>query len=263
MLSAKVAFITGGAGGIGYSIAERFLREDACVILADKDKSSLNFARKKLEKKFNNDNIRTVYCDVTIESEVISAMEYASKEYGGINILVCNAGIASSASIENTTLELWNKNMDILSTGYFLTAREGFKILKQQNTGGSIIFVGSKNALVPSPNASAYCTAKAAEIQLARSFAVEGSNFGIRCNVVNPDAVLKGSKIWGGKWRKERADAYNINNDDLENYYKERSLLKRNVLPEDIAEATYFWASDLSSKSTGNIINVDAGHLPS
>lgn len=262
VLSAKIAFITGGAGAIGYSIAERFLKEDACVILADKDKVSLDLARDKLVKKFNRDNIQTIHCDVTIESQVVNAMEYASKEYGGIDILVCNAGIASSASIEETTLELWNKNMDILSTGYFLTSREGFKILKKQNTGGSIIFIGSKNGLVASPNASAYCTAKASEIQLARSLAVEGANSGIRCNVVNPDAVLRGSKIWGGKWRKERADAYSINNDDLENYYKERSLLKRSVFPEDIAEAVYFWASELSSKSTGNIINVDAGYTP-
>jgi NAD(P)-dependent dehydrogenase (short-subunit alcohol dehydrogenase family) len=175
---------------------------------------------------------------------------------------VSNAGIASSAPIEQTSLDLWNKNINILTTGYFLISREAFKLLKVQGIGGSIVFVASKNALVASPNASAYCTAKAAELQLARSVALEGAETGIRCNVVNPDAVLRGSKIWTGKWREERAAAYNMNETELETHYRARSLLKQNVFPEDIAEAIYFFASDKSSKSTGNIINVDAGHAP-
>jgi NAD(P)-dependent dehydrogenase (short-subunit alcohol dehydrogenase family) len=141
-----------------------------------------------------------------------------------------------------------------------LAAREGFKILKKQKTGGSMVFISSKNGLVASPQASAYCAAKASEIQLARTIAIEGAPLGIRCNVVNPDAVFKGSKIWDSKWRKERADAYNICDDSLEEYYSKRSLLKRNVFPEDVAEAVYFWATESSSKSTGNIINVDAGN---
>ena len=135
--------------------------------------------------------------------------------------------------------------------------------MKAQNTGGAIVFIASKNALVASPNASAYCTAKAAEIQLSRGVALEGAPLGIRCNVVNPDAVLRGSKIWTGKWREERAASYNMSEDELENHYRNRSLLKRDVFPEDIAEAVYFLSADLSSKSTGNIINVDAGHPPS
>jgi NAD(P)-dependent dehydrogenase (short-subunit alcohol dehydrogenase family) len=171
--------------------------------------------------------------------------------------------MASSAPLDETSVEMWNLNFSILAEGYFLVCREGFKILKAQAVGGSIIIVASKNGLVASPNASAYCTAKAAELQLSRSVALEGAPYGIRCNVVNPDAVLKGSGIWDGKWRKERAAAYKIDTDQLEEHYRKRSLLKKNVYPEDVAEALYFFASEDSSKSTGNIINIDAGHAPS
>ena len=150
--------------------------------------------------------------------------------------------------------------MDILSTGYFLVSREAFKFMRAQNIGGSIVFVASKNGLAASPNASAYCTAKAAEIHLARCLALEGAEVGIRVNVVNPDAVLRGSKIWSGEWLDQRASTYKTDKDGLEEMYRQRSMLKRSVFPEDIAEAAYFFASDLSAKSTGNIINVDAGN---
>jgi rhamnulose-1-phosphate aldolase/alcohol dehydrogenase len=259
-LSSSIAFITGGAGGIGFAIAKRLLQDDATVVLADIDQNSLNTVKDKLTKEFDKDRVRIIVCDVTNESAMVKSMEYTATQYGGLDILVCNAGIASSASLESTTLKLWNKNFDILSTGYFLTAREGFKILKKQNMGGSIVFISSKNGLVASAQASAYCAAKASEIQLARVIAIEGAPLGIRCNVVNPDAVFKGSKIWDSKWRKERAVAYNICDSSLEDYYSKRSLLKRNVFPEDVAEAVYFWAQESSAKSTGNIINVDAGN---
>ena len=151
--------------------------------------------------------------------------------------------------------------MSILSTGYFLVAREAFRMLKTQGIGGSMIFVASKNGLAASPGASAYCTAKASEIHLARCLALEGAPEGIRVNTVNPDAVLRGSKIWSGEWLDQRASTYGTDKEGLEEMYRQRSLLKRSVLPEDIAEATYFFASEASSKSTGNIINVDAGNV--
>jgi NAD(P)-dependent dehydrogenase (short-subunit alcohol dehydrogenase family) len=135
--------------------------------------------------------------------------------------------------------------------------------MKRQKLGGSVVFVASKNGLAASPNAAAYSTAKAAEIHLARVLALEGAADGIRVNVVNPDAVLRGSKIWTGEWREQRAAAYNMKPDELEEHYRRRSLLKRDVLPEDVAEAIYFLASDLSAKSTGNIVNVDAGNAQS
>jgi NAD(P)-dependent dehydrogenase (short-subunit alcohol dehydrogenase family) len=198
--------------------------------------------------------------DVTDEDQVIDGFATAAIEFGGVDILVSNAGIASSAPIEDTTLALWNRNMDILSTGYFLVSREAFRLLQTQGIGGSVIFVASKNGLAASPNAAAYCTAKAAEIHLARCLALEGAAVGIRVNVVNPDAVLRGSKIWSGEWLDQRASTYKTDKDGLEEMYRQRSLLKRSVLPEDIAEGVYFFASDLTAKSTGNILNVDAGN---
>jgi NAD(P)-dependent dehydrogenase (short-subunit alcohol dehydrogenase family) len=199
--------------------------------------------------------------DVTDESQVIAAFAQTALAFGGVDILVSNAGIASSAPVEETSLALWNKNMDILSTGYFLVSREAFKLLRKQGLGGSVIFVASKNGLAASPNASAYCTAKAAEIHLARCLALEGAEAGIRVNVVNPDAVLRGSKIWSGEWLDQRASTYKTDKDGLEEMYRQRSMLKRSVYPEDIAEAVYFFASALSAKSTGNILNVDAGNV--
>lgn len=199
--------------------------------------------------------------NVTSEDAVLTAFTTAALQYGGIDILVSNAGIASSAPIEDTSLELWNKNMDILSTGYFLVSREAFKLMRVQDLGGAVIFVASKNGLAASPNAAAYCTAKASEIHLARCLALEGAEAGIRVNTVNPDAVLRGSKIWEGDWLEQRASTYGTDKDGLEEMYRQRSMLKRSVLPEDIAEACFFFAADTSAKSTGNIINVDAGNL--
>lgn len=260
-LAGRIAFITGGAGGIGSAIAERFLREGACVMLADIDDEALENVAETLSRQFSKDVVRTVLMDVTDEASVNVAFCSMALEFGGMDILVSNAGIASSAPIEETTLNLWNRNMSILSTGYFLASRAAFRMLKMQNIGGSIVFIGSKNGLAASPGASAYCTAKAAEIHLARCLALEGAPQGIRVNVVNPDAVLRGSKIWSGDWLKERAQAYGKGTEELEEHYRQRSLLKRSVLPEDIAEAAYFFASEASAKSTGNIINVDAGNV--
>ncbi|WP_417670034.1 bifunctional rhamnulose-1-phosphate aldolase/short-chain dehydrogenase [Roseibium sp.] len=260
-LAGKIALVTGGAGGIGSATAERFLREGACVVLADIDAEALKAAGDNLAGRYSTDVVRTVSMDVTSEEAVAASFAGAALEFGGVDILVSNAGIASSAPVEETTLDLWNKNMSILSTGYFLVSREAFGVMKAQGIGGSIIFIGSKNGLAASPGASAYCTAKASELHLARCLALEGAPDGIRVNVVNPDAVLRGSKIWSGDWLKERAEAYGKDTSELEEHYRQRSLLKRSVLPEDIAEATYFFASEASAKSTGNIINVDAGNV--
>ncbi len=262
-LAGRVAFITGGAGGIGKATAHRLASEGACVCIADIDEGALETAVAELGECYGADVVRGVRCDVTQEATVVGALAYCSVEFGGVDVVVANAGIASAAPLDETDLTLWNRNMDILATGYFLTAREGYKVLKAQQSGGSVVVIASKNGLVASPNASAYCVAKAAEVQLARAVALEGAPLGIRCNVVNPDAVLKGSKIWTGKWREERAAAYNKEGEELEAHYRNRSLLKRDVLPDDVAEAIYFFASDRSAKSTGNILNVDAGNASS
>ncbi|WP_292127719.1 bifunctional rhamnulose-1-phosphate aldolase/short-chain dehydrogenase, partial [Mesorhizobium sp.] len=262
-LAGQIALVTGGAGGIGRATASRLLREGACVVLADIDETALAGAHEELSKAYGKDFVRPVRIDVTSEDQVTSGFAETSVEFGGIDILVSNAGLASSAPIEETTLALWNKNMDILSTGYFLVSREAFRLFRAQKIGGNVVFVASKNGLAASPNAAAYCTAKAAEIHLARCLALEGAEAQIRVNVVNPDAVLRGSKIWTGEWKEQRAAAYKMSTDDLEEHYRSRSMLKRSVFPEDIAEAIYFFASDMSAKSTGNIVNVDAGNAQS
>lgn len=262
-LAGKVALVTGGAGGIGKATAERLLRDGACVVLADIDESALAAAHDDLAGRHTTDVVRSVRLDVTREQDVADAFTAAALEFGGVDILVSNAGISSSAPIDETDLAMWNRNMDILSTGYFLVAREAFRLMKKQKTGGAIVFIASKNGLAASPNASAYCTAKAAEIHLARCLALEGAEFGIRVNTVNPDAVLRGSKIWTGEWREQRAAAYNMSPDDLEEHYRKRSMLKLGVYPEDIAEGVFFFVSDMSAKSTGNIVNIDAGNAQS
>ncbi len=260
-LAGRIAIVTGGAGGIGAATAERLLTEGACVVLADIDAAALAETLANLAGRHSADVVRTVEMNVTSEEAVAAAYAAMAVEFGGVDIVVSNAGIASSAPVEDTTLELWNRNMSILSTGYFLVSREAFRVLKAQGIGGAVVFIASKNGLAASPNASAYCTAKASEIHLARCLALEGAPEGIRVNVVNPDAVLRGSKIWEGEWLEQRAGTYKTDKEGLEEMYRQRSLLKRSVLPEDIAEAAYFFASEASAKSTGNIVNVDAGNV--
>jgi len=262
-LAGRVAVITGGAGGIGSAIAARLMGEGACVVLADIDRASLDGRVAEFGKRFGKDVVAGVVMDVTNEASVEAATQLAVVGFGGLDVVVCNAGIASASAFEDTTLELWNRNMAILGTGYFLASRAGYRILKSQGFGGSMVFIASKNGLAASPGASAYCAAKAAEVHLARCLALEGAPLGIRVNTVNPDAVLRGSKIWQGEWRQQRAASNKVSEDDLEEVYRQRSLLKLSVYPEDIAEAVYFFASDLSAKSTGNILNVDAGNAVS
>ncbi|MBI1173167.1 bifunctional rhamnulose-1-phosphate aldolase/short-chain dehydrogenase [bacterium] len=262
-MQGRVAFITGGAGGIGSATAERLLREGCNVVLADIDQTALDEVTAGLAKRYGKDMVRGILMDVTAEDQVIHALDHTVAEYGGLDVLVNNAGITSAAAVEDTTLAMWNRTMDILSTGYFLVGREGYRVMKTQGLGGSMIFISSKNGVAASPGASAYCTAKAAEIHLARCMALEGAPLGIRVNVVNPDAVLRGSKIWKGEWSQQRAASNKIAVDELEEHYRKRSLLQRSVFPEDIAEGVFFFASDLSSKSTGNFLNVDAGNAVS
>jgi rhamnulose-1-phosphate aldolase/alcohol dehydrogenase len=259
-LAGRVALVTGGAGGIGQAVARQLLQEGACVMLTDIDAGALEEAKANLLKVGGKDAIATVQGNITSEAEVEAVLSATALRFGGLDILVSNAGIASAAPLEDTTLEIWQRNQDILVTGYFLVGRGAFRLMKQQKTGGSMVFVASKNGLVASAGASAYCTAKAAEIHLARCIALEGASVGVRVNVVNPDAVIRGSRIWDGKWKEERAASNKIDSDNIEEFYRQRSMLKLSVLPEDIAEAVYFLASDKSGKSTGNILNVDAGN---
>jgi NAD(P)-dependent dehydrogenase (short-subunit alcohol dehydrogenase family) len=256
-LQGQVAFVTGAAGGIGAAIAERLAGAGACVVGFDLDAAGTGEALAGL----GADGL-AIGGDVTSEDAVSDAYAQAVARFGGVDVIVSNAGIASSSPIEETSLEEWERNHRILVTGYFLVAREAFKVLRAQGTGGAVVFIASKNALVAGKNASAYSSAKAAELHLARCLAEEGGDAGVRVNTVNPDAVLSGSRIWGpdSTWRKERAAAYGIAPDELEEHYRRRNTLKVHVLPEDIAQATLHFASPArSGKSTGNVLNVDGG----
>lgn len=258
-LEGRIALITGGAGGIGGACAERLLADGASVVLADRDAARLNAVEQALVQRYTRDRVRVAIADVTKEASVNAMFDLAAREYGGVDILVANAGIASSAAVTETSVQAWRENYAVLADAYFLAARAAFPLMKRQ--GGAIVFIGSKNALAATPNASAYASAKAAALHLARCLALEGAPFGIRVNVVNPDAVIRGSQIWTSQWREDRAKSYGVDSGRaLEEFYRDRSLLKREVLPEDIAEAVLFLASDRSAKSTGNILNVDAGN---
>jgi rhamnulose-1-phosphate aldolase/alcohol dehydrogenase len=253
-LAGMVAFVTGGGGGIGGAVVEALAAEGACVVAADID---LDSARQAVEP-FGDSGL-AVAVDVTEEEAVARAFDEATLALGGVDIVVSNAGVAASQPIEETTVADWDFNHSVLARGYFLVSREAFSVFRQQGTPANIVFVGSKNGLVAGRNAAAYSSAKAAELHLARCLAEEGGENGIRVNTVNPDAVLAGSKIWSSSWRQERARAYEIDSDQLEEHYRQRTTLKVNVQPQDIAEAVLFLASPRSLKSTGNVVNVDGG----
>lgn len=253
-LAGMVAFVTGGGGGIGGAVLESLAAEGACVVAADID---LESAREAVEQ-FGDSGL-AVAADVTEEEAVEAAFREATLAYGGIDVVVSNAGVAASRPIEETTVADWDFNHSVLVRGYFLVSRAAFSVFRRQGTPANIVFVGSKNALAAGRNAAAYSSAKAAELHLARCLAEEGGASGIRVNTVNPDAVLARSKIWSSSWRQERARAYDIDTDQLEEHYRARTTLKVNIQPEDIAEAVLFLASPRSSKSTGNVVNVDGG----
>ena len=254
-LAGRVAFVTGGAGGIGSAVARSLASRGACIVVCDLDEAGAGEVAESLPEPGI-----PARADVTDESEVVGAYRRAVLEYGGVDVVVSNAGLASSAPIEDTSVEMWDKNHAVLAKGYFLVAREAFRIMREQGIGGSLVFVASKNAMAAGKNASAYSSAKAAELHLARCLAEEGGAGRIRVNTVNPDAVLQGSRIWDSGWREQRAAAYGIQPDELEDYYRERNVLKLNVLPENVAEAVLHFASETrSSRSTGNVLNVDGG----
>ncbi len=254
-LQGSVALITGAAGGIGSAVARALAVEGACIVVTDLDAEGARAVTEEL-----GDVATAVRADVLDEASIVDAYRAAVLAFGGIDVVVSNAGIASSAPLEDTTLDLWDRNNDILARGYFLVAREAARVLREQGTGGSIVFIGSKNALAPGKNAAAYSAAKAASLHLARCLAEELGSDRIRVNTVNPDAVLEGSRIWDSAWREERARAYGIPPDELEEHYRARTTLKVNVLPADIAEAVLYFASPRrAAKSTGNILNVDGG----
>jgi rhamnulose-1-phosphate aldolase/alcohol dehydrogenase len=258
-LSGRIALVTGGASGIGRAAARRLAELGAHVAVADLNAVGAETVAGELESRFGTRRALGLEVDVTSEQAVAEAVRRVVLAWGGLDVLVCSAGIASSAPLVETSVGEWEKNFAVLARGYFLAAREAFRVLTAQRRGGSIVFVGSKNALVAGANASAYSSAKAAALHLGRCLAEEGGRHGIRVNTVNPDAVIEGSAIWSSEWKADRASTYGLSEDDLPDFYRGRTVLGVNVYPEDVAEAIVFFASPRSGKSTGNVLNVDGG----
>ncbi len=259
-LAGKVALITGAASGIGRATAYRMAQEGAHVVIADINIEGAEQVAADLVKRFGFKRGMAVSCNVTSEKAVVEAFRRTIETYGGIDIVVNNAGIAGGNLIEDTTLSEWQRIIDILATGYFLVAREGFRVLKQQRCGGTLVFVGSKNSIGAGKGASAYSAAKAAELHMARCLAEEGGEFGIRVNSVLPDGVIQGSSIWDSQWREARAQNYGVKPEELEEFYRNRNTLKVNVTPDDLAEAILFLAGPRSAKTTGGVLTVDGGN---
>lgn len=257
--SRKIAFITGGAGGIGSETSRLFASEGAHVVLADLNLEGAEKIVAEINEKYGEGRALAVKMDVTSEEAIQEAFKKTALTFGGVDIIVNNAGLATSSPFDETTLKEWNLNMNVLGTGYFLVAREAFKHMKEQGIGGNMVFIGSKNSIYAGKNAAAYSSVKAMETHLARCIAAEGGEFGIRVNSVLPDAVLQGSAIWGSRWREERAAAYGIEPDQLEEHYRKRTTLLVNIYPRDIAESIAFFASSKADKTTGCMLTVDGG----
>ncbi|MGN0019846.1 MAG: bifunctional aldolase/short-chain dehydrogenase [Sphingobacterium hotanense] len=258
-LSGKIALVTGSAGGIGKAIAKKFASEGAVVVLNDMNAERLSGAEEEFVGLFGKDNVVSVSLDVTNEEQIKKAFEKASLAFGGIDIVVNNAGLSISKSIEDHTEKDLDLLYDVLVKGQFFVTQEGIKIMKAQAVGGDVLNIVSKNALVSGPNNAGYGSAKAAQLHLSRLNAAELGAAKIRVNVVNPDAVISDSNIWAGGWAEGRAKAYGVTVEELPGYYAKRTLLNEIILPEDIANACFAFVGGLLNKSTGNVLNVDGG----
>lgn len=258
-LSGRIALITGSAGGIGKAIAKKFVQEGAVVILNDMNAERLDGAGEEFKKLFGKDAYATAVLDVTSTDQINNAVAEAILAFGGVDLVVNNAGLSISKTIGDHTEKDWDLLYDVLVKGQFLVTQATVAVMKKQAIGGDVINIVSKNALVSGPNNAGYGSAKAAQLHLSRLNAAELGGDKIRVNVVNPDAVISDSNIWAGGWAEGRAKAYGITVDELPAYYAKRTLLNEVILPEDIANACFALVGGLLNKSTGNVINVDGG----
>ncbi|PAC26574.1 bifunctional aldolase/short-chain dehydrogenase [Flectobacillus sp. BAB-3569] len=258
-LSGRVALVTGSAGGIGKAIAKKFSEEGACVIINDINEERLEGAKAEFVQIFGKDAVASTLLNVTDAASTEQALDNACLAFGGVDIVINNAGISISKSIAEHSLEEWDRLYDILVKGQFIVSKAGIEVMRKQGFGGDIVNIVSKNAVVAGPNNPGYGSAKAAQAHLTRLMAAELGADKIRVNTVNPDAVISDSNIWAGGWAEGRAKAYGITVEELPAYYAKRTLLNEIILPVDIANACFAFVGGLLSKSTGNALNVDGG----
>lgn len=258
-LTGRVALVTGSGGGIGKAIARKFAEQGACVVLNDINEERLKGAEDEFIRAFGKDKVAAVALNVTDGASVKTAFAAAVLAFGGVDIVVNNAGISISKPIGEHTEQDWDLLYDILVKGQFLVSQQAVAIMKKQGMGGDIINIVSKNAIAAGPNNAGYGSAKAAQAHLTRLLAAELGPDQIRVNTVNPDAVISDSNIWAGGWAEGRAKAYGIKVEELPAYYAKRTLLNQIILPEDIANACFAFVGGLLNKSTGNVLNVDGG----
>jgi rhamnulose-1-phosphate aldolase/alcohol dehydrogenase len=258
-LSGRIALVTGSAGGIGKAIAKKFADEGACIIINDNDEERLGSACQEFQQQYGKDVFIAEVLDVTASATIHHVYRAAALAFGGVDIVVNCAGLSISKPIEEHTEKDWDLLYDVLVKGQFLVTQAGVEVMRRQATGGDVVNIVSKNALVSGPNNAAYGSAKAAQLHLSRLNAAELGPDKIRVNTVNPDAVISDSKIWEGAWAEGRAKAYGVAVKDLPAYYAKRTLLNEIILPEDIANACLVLVGGLMNKSTGNVLNVDGG----
>jgi NAD(P)-dependent dehydrogenase (short-subunit alcohol dehydrogenase family) len=258
-LARRIALVTGGASGIGRAVARRLAREGAHVLVADVDGAGAERVAAEIAQDVGAGRVVGTQMDVASEAAVTDGVARAVDTWGGLDVVVSNAGIAHSAPIDRMALADWERSFAVNATGHFLVTRAALRVLKAQGLGGSLVFVATKNVMSPGKDFAAYSAAKAAEAQLAKVAALEGGPHGIRANIVNPDAVFRDSRLWSEEVRRERARAQGIDVAGLEEFYRTRNLLGVSILPEDVAEAVLFLASDRSAKTTGCTLTVDGG----
>jgi rhamnulose-1-phosphate aldolase/alcohol dehydrogenase len=255
-LATRIAFVTGGGSGIGRAIAHRAAAEGACVVVADRDAAA---AKTVADEIGDPDAAVPVTADVTDAEAVAAALREAVLAFGGVDLVVNNAGLSISKPLLETTQRDWDLQHDVMARGSFLVSREAARVMTQQGLGGDIVYIASKNSLFAGPNNVAYGAAKADQAHQVRLLAAELGEHGIRVNGVNPDGVVRGSGIFAGGWGAQRAAVYGVPEEELGAFYAKRTLLKREVLPEHVANAVFVLTAGELSHTTGLHIPVDAG----
>jgi rhamnulose-1-phosphate aldolase/alcohol dehydrogenase len=255
-LATRIAIVTGAASGIGKAIAHRLAAEGACVVVADLDAGKAAAVAAEIGSA---DVAVGVGVDVSDEAAVADAIHAAVLAFGGVDLVVNNAGLSISRPLLETTERDWDLQHDVMAKGSFLVSREAARVLKAQNMGGDIVYISSKNSVFAGPNNVAYGAAKADQSHQVRLLAAELGEMGVRVNGVNPDGVVRGSGIFAGGWGADRAAVYGVAEEDLGAFYASRTLLKREVLPDHIAGAVFALVGGELSRTTGLIIPVDSG----